>query len=71
MLKLKRNKKVAADASLLNKALALASEIDVPAESLLKESTAKNTQKVVELAEDLQGLVNEETGEPLKAPMEV
>jgi len=37
--RMERNKKVVADASLLNKALVIASEIDVPAESLLREST--------------------------------
>jgi len=64
--RMERNKKAAADASLLNKAIAIASEIDVPAESLLKESTVEDAQKVVEVAEDLQDLVTEESSELLK-----
>ena len=50
----------------MNKALVIASEIDVPAESLMKESTAEDAQKVVELAEEIQNQVTEETGEMLK-----
>jgi len=61
-----RNKKVAADASLLNNALVISSEIDVHAESLRKESTAEDAQKVVKLVEEIQGQETEETCELLK-----
>lgn len=54
-----RNKKADADASLLDKALVIASEIEVPAETLLKELTTEDAQKVVKLAEDIQDLVAE------------
>lgn len=61
-----RNKKAFADASLLDKALVIASEIEVPAETLLKELTTEDAQKVFKLAEDIQDLVAEETDELLK-----
>jgi hypothetical protein len=64
--RMERNKKATADASLLNKELVIASEIDVPAESLLKESTAEDAQKVVELPEEIKDLVTEQSGELLK-----
>jgi len=64
--RMERNKKVVADASLLNKAFVIASEIGVPVVSLLKESTTADAQKVVELAEEIQDLVTEESGELLK-----
>jgi len=51
-----RKKKVV-DAVSIEQALEIAKEIEVPAEVFLKESTAKDAQKVVELAEDLQELV--------------
>ena len=50
-------KKKATDAATLQQALEIAKEIEVPAEVLLKESTAEDAQKVVELAGDIQELV--------------
>jgi len=64
--RMKRNKKAVADTSLLNKTLVIASEIDAPAETLLKEPTAGDAQKVVELAKEIQDQVTEETSEMLK-----
>jgi len=66
-----REKKAATkpEASVLNKALAIASNIEVPAESLLKESTAEDARKVVELGEGIQELVK--TGDLLKNTKEV
>jgi hypothetical protein len=63
------NKK-AADDSILQQVMHIASEIDVPVESLLKESTAEDAQKVVELAKDVKDLVTEEAGGMLKATVE-
>lgn len=59
--RMERNKKAAAEpeASLLDKDLAIASKIDVPAESLLKESIVEDAQKVVELAGGIQELVKD------------
>jgi len=51
-----RRKKVAHTAA-LQQTLEIAKEIEVPVEALLKESTAADAQKVVELAENLQELV--------------
>jgi len=62
------NKK-AANVAALQQALAIASEIEVPVEALLKKSTAEDAQKVVELAGNLQELVVAE--ELLKAAEEV
>ena len=53
----------------VDKALAIASDIEVPAESLLKESTAADAQKVVELVGGIQELVK--TGDLLKDSEEV
>jgi hypothetical protein len=50
-------RKKAADANTLKKALSIAREIEVPAESLMKESTIEAAQKVVELTRSLQELV--------------
>jgi len=64
--RMERNKKVVVDASLLDKALVIASEIEIPTESLLKKSTVEDAQKVIELPEDIRDLVAEETSELLK-----
>jgi len=58
------NKKVV-EASLLEKVVALANEIEILATSLMNDIVAEDAQKVVELAEDVQELVTEETGELL------
>lgn len=59
--RMERNKKASAEpeASLLDKDLAIASKIDVPTESLLKESIAEDAQKVVELVGGIQELVKD------------
>jgi len=68
--RMERNKKATTEleASLLDKAFAIASEIAMPAESLLKESTAEDVQKVVELAGGIQEMVK--TGDLLKVAEE-
>jgi len=50
-------KKKAVDAADLEKALAIAKEIEVPAEVLLKESSVETAHQVIELIENLQQLV--------------
>jgi hypothetical protein len=50
--------------------LQIASDIDVPATSLIRKSAVNDAQKVIELAEDVQELVTEEAGELLKSTVE-
>ena len=48
----------------------IASEIEVPAASLIRESVGEDAQKVIELAEDVQELVAEKDDELLKSTVE-
>jgi hypothetical protein len=58
------------DASLVEKALTVASQVEIPAAVLVKQTARKDAQKVIKLAEDVQGLTVKETGEFFRAAME-
>jgi len=67
-----RRKKANADQeSSLIEHVALATQIEIPKATLVKETARKYAQKVVNLAEVVQGLAFTESGEILKTAMEV
>jgi len=72
-LKEERRKKANADqeASLVEKALTVTSQTEIPAATLVKETAVKDAEKVVEFAEAVKNLATKETGELIKAAMEV
>ena len=71
--RVERRKKENADheSSLLEQELTVASQIEIPATTLLKETARKDAKKVVKLVEAVQGLAVKETGEILKIEMEI
>ena len=63
-------KKKATEASLIQQVVNIANEIKIPPASLFKEIVGEDAQKVVELAEDVQELVANESDELLKINLE-
>jgi hypothetical protein len=71
--RMERNKKAAAEqeSSLLDKDVAITSQIEIPSASLVKETATEDAQKGIELAGGIQELVSENTGDLLKVAEEV
>jgi len=62
----RRKKNADQESPILERALAVENEIEIPAATLLKETARKDAKKVVKLAEVVRGLAVKETGELLK-----
>jgi len=79
--RMERRKKVAAESSepkpdeheafIIEKAIGVASQLEIPTVTLMKETAMEDAKKVVEFAEAVQGLASEKTGKFLKATMEI
>lgn len=59
------------EAFLMEQALGVASQLEIPTATLVKKTAVEDAKKVVEFAEVIKELAIEETGDLVKATMEV